>query len=172
MIKENQGSLRRFGDRGDLFHLAFADQGGRIRPGSSLQHFGDNFGPRAGDQLAKFCEGCIRFGGVWTRFLAGRVSPGSGDLGELRCFPRHCRRTRNGRGRETNSTPTSSARSGVNASDFQQTLIEAAADPALAFRHRAVRARPAKARSTRGRMADPGARTMITVQHRPRADHR
>src|SRR5260370_29964359 len=74
-------------------------------------------------------------------------------------------------GREANSTPTSSARSDGTLVIFNKP-IETAADPALAFRHRAVGARPAKARSTRGRMADPGARTMITVQHRPRADHR
>ncbi len=56
VIEEDQRGLGRFRDCGNLFHLAFADQRGRIRSGPSLQHFGDNLRPRAGDQLTKLCE--------------------------------------------------------------------------------------------------------------------
>ncbi len=172
VIEENQGSLRRLRDCGDLLYFAFADQGCRVRLGPSLQHFGDNFRARTSDQLAKFSKRCSRVGvcrrGSWT----GCIAAGSRDFRQLCGFPRQCSRTRNGR-RPRDELDTDQQRPvRRNASVFQQTLIETAADPALAFRHRAVRARPAKARSARGRMTHPSARTMITVQHGTRADHR
>ena len=110
VIEEDQGGLCRFRDRGDLFHLAFANQRGRVRPGPALQHFGDNFGPRTGDQLAKFCEGrtVLDAAGAMSSWLAASPWRVSGELGGFRASAAE---RGNACGRETNSTPTSSARS-------------------------------------------------------------
>jgi hypothetical protein len=123
VIEQDQRGLGRFRNRANFFDLAFANQRGRVRPGPSLQHFGDNLGARAGDQLAKFCEGSTVLGRWGVTFLAGRVAPASGEIGG---FARQCRRTRQRRRPRDELDSDQQRPVRLNASDFQQTLTYAA----------------------------------------------
>jgi hypothetical protein len=66
VVEKNKRGLGRRRNCGDLLHLAFAYQRGRIGPWPSLHHFGDNFGPGSGDQLAHLRQSCS---GVTSRSM-------------------------------------------------------------------------------------------------------
>jgi hypothetical protein len=85
VIEKDQSGSCRLRNSGDLFHLALANQRGRIRSGPSLDHFRDYFRPCTGYQLTKFCEGC------WAvrRMMLRRVGIAH-SAGKLGCFACKC----------------------------------------------------------------------------------
>jgi hypothetical protein len=93
VVEENKRGPGRFRDCGNLYHLAFAHQRGRIGSGSALQHFGDNFGARTGDQLTKLRESRAAIGSRAAVFLTlredvcYRIGRFAGLAGQLRGFP-------------------------------------------------------------------------------------
>jgi hypothetical protein len=85
VIEKDQSGSCRLRNSGDLFHLALANQRGRIRSGPSLDHFCDYFCPCTGYQLTKFCEGRRAVRGMMLRRI--RIARRASKLG---CFPRKC----------------------------------------------------------------------------------
>ena len=77
VIEENEGSLRRRSDSGDLFHLALAHKRGRVRPGPPLLHFAYDLRSGAGNQLAKLGESVSTAVRRLGSFVASRGEPGS-----------------------------------------------------------------------------------------------